>query len=390
MSKINFILGGDSITVFLDGNSYTINKQAHTYEMVLKAVREQNVEALRNAVNIRKGIVDGLAKTGGDKVRIDNGSIFYCDREVTGLISSRIFEMLRLGLSVKPMVRFLENMMENPSKRAVDELFSFIDACRLPITEDGHFLAYKRVRGDYLDVYSGSMDNSVGKILEMPRNLVDEDKNRTCSAGLHFCSYDYLRHFGGERIMVLKINPRDVVAIPADYNNSKGRTCRYEVVDELPLNEYRMPERTITEDYTSEYSTWNEPETSEWEESAEWEESDYDQVADEMSWLTSEEVEGIVDDFMNNDVSREDICGAYDICDETLSHIIEHYAPKPKAVAKVVDTSNTTGKLTPADVKEIRTLLNAGYSLADIARKFGVHPRSIARIRDGEAWTNVV
>ncbi len=211
MSKINFILGGDSITVFLDGNSYTINKQAHTYEMVLKAVREGNINALRDAVNIRQGIVSQLAKTGGDKVRIEDNAIFYCGREVTGLIASRIFEMLRLGLSVKPMVRFLENMMENPSKRAVDELFGFIDACRLPITEDGHFLAYKRVRGNYFDVHSGTMDNSVGKVLEMPRNMVDEDKNRTCSAGLHFCSYDYLAHFGGERIMVLKINPKDVV-----------------------------------------------------------------------------------------------------------------------------------------------------------------------------------
>ena len=32
--------------------------------------------------------------------------------------------------------------------------------------------------------------------------------------------------------MILKINPRDVVSIPTDYNNSKGRTCRYEVIGE--------------------------------------------------------------------------------------------------------------------------------------------------------------
>lgn len=32
--------------------------------------------------------------------------------------------------------------------------------------------------------------------------------------------------------MILKINPADVVAIPADYNNTKGRTCRYEVIGE--------------------------------------------------------------------------------------------------------------------------------------------------------------
>jgi hypothetical protein len=32
--------------------------------------------------------------------------------------------------------------------------------------------------------------------------------------------------------MILKINPADVVSIPSDYNNTKGRTCRYEVVGE--------------------------------------------------------------------------------------------------------------------------------------------------------------
>jgi hypothetical protein len=54
--------------------------------------------------------------------------------------------------------------------------------------------------------------------------------------GLHFCSRDYLSHFGGERIMILKINPRDVVSIPVDYNAAKGRACRYEVIGELGVN----------------------------------------------------------------------------------------------------------------------------------------------------------
>jgi hypothetical protein len=69
----------------------------------------------------------------------------------------------------------------------------------------------------------------------MPRNKVDEDKDRTCSYGLHFCSISYLPHFSdscGGHTMIVKINPKDVVAIPADYNNTKGRTCRYEVIGE--------------------------------------------------------------------------------------------------------------------------------------------------------------
>ena len=77
----------------------------------------------------------------------------------------------------------------------------------------------------------------------MERNQVDDDQNQTCSTGLHFCSQEYLNHFGGARTVIVKINPRDVVSIPNDYNNSKGRACRYEVIGELGVD----PEEAFTE-----------------------------------------------------------------------------------------------------------------------------------------------
>jgi hypothetical protein len=80
------------------------------------------------------------------------------------------------------------------------------------------------------------MDNSVGQVVEMERNQVDDDQNRTCSTGLHFCSQEYLNHFSGEHTMIVKINPADVVSIPNDYNDSKGRACRYEVIGELGVD----------------------------------------------------------------------------------------------------------------------------------------------------------
>jgi hypothetical protein len=142
-------------------------------------------------------------------------------------------------------------MMKNPSKRAVDELFGFIEACDLPITEDGHFLAYKKVQENYMDCHSGTIRNAVGDTPSMDRNQVDEDKDRTCSYGLHFCSYGYLRSFGGSRIMVLKINPADVVAIPSDYNNSKGRCSAYEVVAEIET-ENGLPKQRLDTQYYNE------------------------------------------------------------------------------------------------------------------------------------------
>jgi len=73
----------------------------------------------------------------------------------------------------------------------------------------------------------------------MPRNLVDSDDRNTCSTGLHACSYEYLNYYihdENDRIVLVEINPRDVVSIPIDYNNTKLRCCRYKVVMEVTKN----------------------------------------------------------------------------------------------------------------------------------------------------------
>jgi hypothetical protein len=65
----------------------------------------------------------------------------------------------------------------------------------------------------------------------MPREEVDEDPNRTCSTGLHVACFDYAKDFG-ERLIEVKVNPRDVVAVPVDYNGTKLRCCQFEVIRE--------------------------------------------------------------------------------------------------------------------------------------------------------------
>ena len=111
----------------------------------------------------------------------------------------------------------------------------------------------------------------------MRRNQVDEDKDRTCSYGLHFCSIAYLPHFLDSKdgkTMILKINPKDVVAIPADYNNTKGRTCRYEVVGEYTDNWREKLGRNE--------SGWDSPLYS--SDGGEYEDEDYDDPCEESTW----------------------------------------------------------------------------------------------------------
>ena len=227
-----FIVQGNNVTVVIGNKPHTISKTHITYQKVVDAIKANDWETVQNIIEPKKVVLD----YGQGRVSI-KGETLYWDGEVfNGTLATRMITMLQEGFTIEPLVKFMENLMENPSKRSVDELYTFLEKNSLPITPDGHFLAYKRVRDDYKDCHSGTMDNSPGKVVEMPRYKVDDDKDKTCSSGLHFCSEGYLKHFGGARTVIVKVNPRDVVSIPSDYNQTKGRACRYEVIGEVGVN----------------------------------------------------------------------------------------------------------------------------------------------------------
>jgi hypothetical protein len=230
MAVAGIIVGKSFITAMVNGTTQTITEQHPNYGRIRDAVKTKDYDSVERLINISAAVSNYAA----GQVRVDAGRVFYGSNELHGAVVDRILDMIREGFDAQPMLRFLENLMGNPSKRAVDELYLWLESTRMPITEDGCFLAYKKVREDYRDYYTGKMDNSVGKVLEMPRNAVDDDRDRTCSEGLHFCSLSYLPHYHGGygRVMIVKINPADVVSIPSDYDNAKGRTCRYEVIGE--------------------------------------------------------------------------------------------------------------------------------------------------------------
>lgn len=187
-----------------------------------------------------KTVVQDLVE--GTDVKLVGSQLIYLGQPVSGLLGERIIKMANLGLTVQPLINFLKNLQDNPSSRAVEELYGFLESSKLPITDDGHFLAYKSVRSNYTDHHSGRMDNSVGTVVSMARNKVNENKDQTCSYGLHFAAHEYAHGFGGpdSRMMVMKINPAHVVSIPSDYNNQKGRCCEYLVLEEVTREDKKL------------------------------------------------------------------------------------------------------------------------------------------------------
>ena len=233
-STLRFVLTSNSITVMLGARPYSIASTDEVYPKVVELVKANASEDdILSVINAAQAALEKATQI-TPAIAIRGGVVTYNGEAVDNSLTTRMLAMLDEGFDLVPMARFLENLMANPSYRAVNELYSFLEKGEMPITPDGHFMAYKAVRADYKDIHSGTFDNSIGQVCSMPRNAVDDDKNRTCSSGLHFCSFAYLPHFAhaNGHVMLLKINPADVVSIPADYNDTKGRCAKYEVVGE--------------------------------------------------------------------------------------------------------------------------------------------------------------
>lgn len=228
-----YIVQGDNIIVVIDNITHTINRNTHlsAYDKIVTAIKSNDWDSVERLVDIEKSV----KSYGGGKLSIVDGKIHFQGRVMNKALSKRLTAMIRDDFPFEYLVKFMENIMMNPSCRAVNELYGFLEFNDLPITPDGYFLAYKRVREDYTDCYTGTFDNRVGVTNNMPRNSVDDDCRKTCSEGLHFASLGYVSGFSRKdtnHVMILKIHPKDVVSIPIDYNNQKGRCCEYTVVGE--------------------------------------------------------------------------------------------------------------------------------------------------------------
>lgn len=221
-----------SIVLNLDGKPYSFTESHGNFKQIVTALLNGAWSKLADLVDVKKAIA---RYTNGLVQILDSGELHYNNVPLHNALTTRILDAYNTGGDYEFLATFLNNLQQNPIQSARDEVYLFLDACNLPITEDGHFLAYKVVRNNYTDCYTGKFDNSIGSKPEMKPDDCDTNRHNHCSRGLHFCSRSYIEHFrhGDNRLMIVKVNPANVVSIPSDYNNAKGRAWIYEVVGEI-------------------------------------------------------------------------------------------------------------------------------------------------------------
>ncbi len=232
-NQIHAIITGQGIiNAVINGRPYSLHPESTFYKQAKEALNNKDFDSLKNAIDLDAS----LRKKTNNKVTVVNGLITYQGAPINNGLTNRIYTLMREDFPFEPLLKFLENVLQNPLKSAVDDLYTFLEKNSLPLTDDGCFLAWKYVTQDFKDSYSNTLDNSPGKTVSMPREQVNPNRNQTCSTGLHVCSYSYLPETTpgkGQRIVLVKVHPKNVCAVPTDYNNAKMRVCEYQVIQEV-------------------------------------------------------------------------------------------------------------------------------------------------------------
>lgn len=249
--QLNYIANEQTIYIWMDtehgkmSGTFLKEDDGVSFATLAKALAKGDNKVIKEIVSLKFNLIQAINSFGGGKVGFEDGDLFYVNdagdrNSVDSKLTAKIKSLIASGSSAEILVKFLDNLINNPDRRAVQDFYDFLIVNDLAMTEDGHFLAYKIVRHDFKDLYTGTMDNSVGKIVSMDRSKVNPNPQQTCSHGLHICSKDYLPHYGGfygsgkpSQVLVVKVNPADVVAFPMDYKNAKARVCSYEVIGTL-------------------------------------------------------------------------------------------------------------------------------------------------------------
>lgn len=237
--KVNAIYKKNSfITVLLNNKPYTVLSSEPIFADVVSAWKSQDVELLESLVNKPKLI----EKYSEGNIKVYDGVITYKNAPVKNYMVDKIFEFMADGLDFMPLVRFLDSLMANPSKEVQEDLYFFLEANQMAITEDGGFLAYKLVRENGSPYYqhSSNIVYRLGETYEMKREDVSQTRAECYGAGLYFGNKGYWnnnfddqnRYTGDGKMFIVKLMPEWVVSIPSAEAQTKGRAYKMVVVAE--------------------------------------------------------------------------------------------------------------------------------------------------------------
>lgn len=248
---MKYAINTTAIILFINNRNIRIEKTDQRYPKIINVFKldsSEQEQAVLDIIDEKSNYTKVIKSSEGFEIITNSAGedeIWFNDEKLPPALSEKILSIIAEDLPLDHFEKFWNNLKENPSATSVNELIDFLSNKELPITDDGHFIAYKGVRDDYFSIHGnkdtkvltgvvdehGKILNNIGSYISVARNQVDDDRNRHCSYGLHCGQLEYSRSFGS-KIVVVKVNPKDVVSVPSDHSFMKCRVSAYEVVSE--------------------------------------------------------------------------------------------------------------------------------------------------------------
>jgi len=266
-------IGKDDVQIIIDGLPKSISKQFKEAEQVIAYARNYNASrdqdernAILEKVKTLLTPANRIQHATDGRFEFDGGNKMYLKGTtdpIPNFLAKKLMKWLEEKLPLDGLINFWKHLLLNPDRAVRKQLYGFLEHNGHPITEKGYFLAYKACKvknvydketgeekvqfkynedtGEQETKYTQSLSFApyhsgahgmvikCGTPITMPREDCDSDPERTCSAGLHVGSMEYVHDFGYSDGVILEVlvSPRNVVAVPNDYNNTKMRTCEY-------------------------------------------------------------------------------------------------------------------------------------------------------------------
>lgn len=191
-------------------------------------------------------------------INLNNGKLFFKDNiELDEATSSVIFNQILKDKEIDKITveNFRKKLNDNTSDFVREQLISWlqymglVEGETLTIAPDGDLIGYKGLtrnsNNEMVSINAGPgivngesfehthLRNEPGDIVEIDRELVNDDPATGCASGLHIGTFSYARGFAQTDVVLCKFNPADVVSVPVDCEAQKVRVCKYEVIDKV-------------------------------------------------------------------------------------------------------------------------------------------------------------
>lgn len=285
-----------------------------------------------------------------DDLVITNGKIFYRGKEVDEAVCKYVAKLQSMNADITGMKKYIGRMYNNVSEEARDQQFRFINLHHLVVDPEGYIIAYKAVKNNYMDKHSGTISYEVGNIVKMKRSEVDDDTKTGCSKGLHAGSLKYVYSYGSsdDRIIIVRIDPADVVCIPKDCNFQKMRCCRLQVLGDYQGELYKpaYTSNNVNEMYSQNgINNTTIDDKIDWEEVERLHESNMDDEAiddyfeeGDITVTTNDDVWDLYVDVMNDFTRERKSFSAFNVTEEVRSRVgrgvpVAHYDWRDDVVA---------------------------------------------------------